>query len=196
MKTLSKIAKLFDVIAILYFVYMCGMMLFSSAFLLFANNNSTNSVTFENASFTLAPHIGFDLGSMKVTTLIVAVGTVLFGALSLVLIRRILKPIKNGNLFDISICKSLRQLGVLKLVSGAVMTAVSYFSQRALYSNIGFGNIFLSDSIVGCNVKYNLEFDFIITAVMIFVLSYVFLYGAKLQSRVNEIQNNEEISLS
>ncbi len=122
------------------------------------------------------------------TGIILAIGAVVawLGILSVKAVRAMLAPMKEGQPFHSEVSANLRKLGVLSAVIGVAanaMKAIALFSTAALCD---IGSLLTSEKIthVGINVDFDLTF-LVLTAVL-FLLAYIFRYGAELQQLSDE----------
>ena len=88
-------------------------------------------------------------------------------------LRYILRPMKEGQPFQNGISLKLRKLALVSLVGGAV----SAFDMKALFN---------SDLLLDYSHMYNINITFLIMAIILYILSYVFKYGEALQKESDE----------
>lgn len=101
-------------------------------------------------------------------------------------IRGILAPMKEGLPFDEKIEGHLRKLGWL-IIAGGVISQVSGVVLRGNFlPGYDLGALFLSDKITHVTTGYSVDGTFLIYALVVFLLSYVFRYGAELQKLSDE----------
>ncbi|MBQ1319623.1 MAG: DUF2975 domain-containing protein [Solobacterium sp.] len=102
------------------------------------------------------------------------------------MVKQILKPMKEGRPFDESIADSLRRLGHVVLASGIVSCVLAYLSQAAMLGVIDYKELFNPALVTGVDIRSSFSFDFIIVALALYLMSYVFRYGSELQRESDE----------
>ena len=120
---------------------------------------------------------------------------VLFGCLSAAVwvyafgqLRKLLAPMKDGQPFCEATCTALKRLAdcVLALgIIGNVGRIVTVSSTLAIYrlSDVTQGGAITA---VSANQELSMDFSFVVTACVIFLLSYIFSYGQALQRESDE----------
>ncbi|MBQ1355243.1 MAG: DUF2975 domain-containing protein [Solobacterium sp.] len=102
------------------------------------------------------------------------------------MVKQVLKPMKEGRPFDESIADSLRRLGHVVLASGIVSCVLAYLSQAAMLGVIDYKELFNPALVTGVDIRSSFSFDFIIVALALYLMSYVFRYGSELQRESDE----------
>jgi hypothetical protein len=163
---------------------------------------------FRKAMLTAQLDGGIDLGdislvltdsSMKFSlidwnTLTISMMTALVSALvicvivwyGITLLLRVIAPMKEGRPFESGVSGQITKLAWVVLVGGAVSEAASYVAR---YVEIkAFDVTALFDSSVVTGYTYNGVFDtsFVASAIVLFLLSYIFRYGEGLQRESDE----------
>ena len=100
--------------------------------------------------------------------------------------RRILAPMKEGLPFDESVSKNLKNLGILTLIGGGVWSAAKAILEATAYNVYEISEMFRPERITGVELEIMLDTTFLIIAAVIFLLSYIFKYGAELQKLSDE----------
>lgn len=101
-------------------------------------------------------------------------------------VRKILAPMKEGLPFDESVSKNLRNLGILTLIGGGVWSVTKVVLDTATYNACQISEMFRPERITGVELEVTLDTTFLIIAAVIFLLSYIFKYGAELQKLSDE----------
>lgn len=101
-------------------------------------------------------------------------------------IRSILLPMKEGLPFAEQSSAGFRQLGIWVLVNGGLVLLSQYFISGAVSRAYDLAELFLSDKISAVTSYYSFDLSFVILAVVLFGLSYVFRYGQELQKLSDE----------
>ena len=101
-------------------------------------------------------------------------------------VRKILAPMKEGLPFDESVPKNLRNLGILTLIGGSVWSVTKVVLDTTTYNAYQISEMFRPERITGVELEVTLDTTFLIIAAVIFLLSYIFKYGAELQKLSDE----------
>ena len=100
--------------------------------------------------------------------------------------RQILKPIAQNQPFHPSISGNLKKLGWLQIFGGiatGLIELVEFITIACCYDLPG---LFLSDKIVSMECNYVIDLNFLFTAMICFLASYIFRYGTELQQLSDE----------
>lgn len=108
------------------------------------------------------------------------------GAYAIKLIRNILKPMKQGLPFHSAVSGSLKKLGWLSLFGGIVTNGVSILAQNLIVRGFNLTELFTSEVITKVTFNYSFDLTFLLVAAGLFLLSYIFHYGAQLQQLSDE----------
>lgn len=118
--------------------------------------------------------------------------SLVFSAISLVicvygigLIRRVLEPVKEGRPFDKGISETIKKLAWVALIGGAVIQICESITKIAEIKAYDFA-AFFSETVTGLSFNGMIDCGFIVTACVLFLLSYVFRYGEELQRESDE----------
>lgn len=148
----------------------------------------TTSLDFGGIRFQLAEGVQqgstgtvFFLGSLIVGTAGLAVFVLMIRN-----IRSILAPMKEALPFDRAVAQGFRKLGILAIAGGLLDLILEYFVNGSLVRSLDLAELFLSDRITSVTTYYNFDFTFVITALVLFGLSYIFRYGEELQQLSDE----------
>lgn len=101
-------------------------------------------------------------------------------------IRGILKPMKEGKPFDENIADYLKRLGWLTIANGVLAELGELVVTGNLLPGYDLGALFLSDQITQVTTSHSFDATFLVYAVVLFLLSYVFRYGTELQQLSDE----------
>ena len=100
--------------------------------------------------------------------------------------RKILLPMKEGLPFDESVYKNFRKLGFFTLIGGGLISAGRVLIDTISYRAYEVQNLFISDKIIECRLEPRIDLGFILIALVFFLMSYIFRYGAELQKQSDE----------
>lgn len=149
-----------------------------------------NTLRFGSASFTLSPDVSAaaaDVGIFYlVAGLIIGLLGLVLAILSIRCVRRILAPMKEGLPFAREVAENFQKLGWLTILGGVLDLVMELVLDGSLIRAYDLGALFLSDKITAVNVNYVLDFSFVLLALILFGLSYVFRYGQELQQLSDE----------
>lgn len=100
--------------------------------------------------------------------------------------RKILLPMKEGLPFDESVYKNFRKLGFFTLIGGGLISAGRVLIDTISYRAYEVQNLFIRDKIIECRLEPRIDLGFILIALVFFLMSYIFRYGAELQKQSDE----------
>ena len=116
---------------------------------------------------------------------IVGMAVVLVG---IKMLREIIAPMKEGGPFVEGISIKMRNFGIFTLVAGVVGNIIEltmwHIAQRILLSAVTAPEIYAQD--LRMNYEYVIDGNYIVFALFIFLLSYIFKYGEELQKQSDE----------
>jgi hypothetical protein len=121
-----------------------------------------------------------------IVTLAAAIIALIVVWLCLKKLREILVPMKGGRPFDAGISEKIRQLALTVLIGGGVaeicravgaVFEIKAYDLNALFNNPSFEHI---------TFNYGISLWFVVVALVLFFLSYVFRYGEELQRESDE----------
>lgn len=102
------------------------------------------------------------------------------------ILRNIFKPIIAGEPFHTTIFLNLKKLGWISIIFGIISGSFSIVESLVLYYGYDLGTILINENITKVMPQFTFELDFILVSAVIFLLSYIFKYGAQLQQQVDE----------
>lgn len=102
------------------------------------------------------------------------------------IIRKILRPMKEGRPFDTSMADSLKKLGWLVLIGGTVEAILKAVSETVILGAYDLSQLINMNAASKVTVSYFFDATFIIFAFVLFLLSHVFRYGEELQRESDE----------
>lgn len=117
---------------------------------------------------------------------LLSVALICFVIYAIKVARRILAPMKEGLPFDESVSENLKNLGILTLIGGGVWSAAKAILEATAYNVYEISEMFRPERITGVELEVTLDTTFLIIAAVIFLLSYIFKYGAELQKLSDE----------
>ena len=102
------------------------------------------------------------------------------------LFREILSPMKAGRPFEKGISEHLKKVGWAVLIGGLLSELVGIGARLLLIKAYSLHELFSSSVIAKTEFVFTMNFDFVLLACAIFLLSYVFTYGQVLQQDSDE----------
>ena len=199
MKRMKKIASILDAIfrivyycTIAAFVFTCIMLLLlwwlylidSDLLKLFRTELTFGSISFTVAdSVTATRNTGFLF--MLSGTIYALVELPVFW-MTFSSIRGILAPMKEGRPFDSSIARYLKRLAWLTIVNGILTQIIQNVLTGNTLAVYDLNELFLSDKITGVSVTHSYDLSFLIYALILFLMSFVFRHGTELQKLSDE----------
>lgn len=127
--------------------------------------------------------------AQQITTL-AAMALMLLGsggaAYAIKLIRNILKPMKDGQPFHACVSANLKKMAWLSLLGGIAANVVKILMQIALVRGFNIAELLSNDKITKITFNYSFNLTFVLVAAILFLLSYIFRYGAELQQLSDE----------
>ena len=105
---------------------------------------------------------------------------------SLRAIRRVLKPISEGNPFSEAISGDIRKLGFASLVIGAVYNVIGLIETVNVIKNYHLDSIVDGGYVRAITSNYEFDFTFVIVFLVLLMVSYIFSYGRELQDLSDE----------
>ena len=93
---------------------------------------------------------------------------------------------KEGLPFDESISKNLKNLGILTLIGGGIWSVAKVIIDTTTFYAYRVSELFRPEIITHVELSISLDTTFLVIATVIFLLSYIFRYGAELQKLSDE----------
>ncbi len=152
-------------------------------------NEIMNTLTFGNLEFFVKEGV-IPSTNFAITYILTMGGILLLCAITscvcFKIIRNILKPIIAGEPFHTTIFLNLKKLGWISIIFGLVSGVFSVVESLVLYYGYDLGTILVNENITRVVPQFTFELDFILVSAVIFLLAYIFKYGAELQQQVDE----------
>lgn len=130
-----------------------------------------------------------DLPHIKVSIIVMLLGGIVGAAAiwyCLRVLRQILSPMKDGTPFASGIAAQVRKLGWTVLIGGVVAEigrAVAHLFEIRAYH---LEQLLDPNAVSSISYNYSVSLWFVVTALILFFLSYVFRYGEELQREADE----------
>lgn len=128
------------------------------------------------ATWKISTFISLVFGTMTLAVFVYTVG----------LIRKVLEPMKEGRPFHAGISELIKRLAWVALIGGAIVRVCQTAAEIAEIKAFEFTALFNEKLFTGYSFNYMIDINFIVTAGVLFFLSYVFRYGEALQQESDE----------
>lgn len=130
-----------------------------------------------------------DLANIKLSIIVMLIGAILASAATwycLRVLRELLVPMKEGRPFAAGVSGKVRKLAWTVLIAGAITEAGRALSD--VFQVRAYQVVQLVDGSAVASVSYNYSINlwFVVTALILLFLSYVFRYGEALQQESDE----------
>ena len=184
-----KIAEVMAIVgAIILIVFDLLFLIFSASGTLEISDGVVIGVTFGKTRLVLATGAEGDVYEFVKAYTVMCTGAVVMLAVAYAgirLFRKILAPMKEGAPFAEGISRDIKRFGIFTLIAGIAGGAVQF--ALSLIVNAIFSALAKSGTLVSETLDYlTVDGNFILVAVVAFLLSYVFKYGEELQRQSDE----------
>ena len=145
-------------------------------------------VSFGSLKFSVVPGIVKHELDIKLAlfNIVVVLCILVFGCFTIKIIRNILRPMAKARPFDMTVARNLRKLSYLSLTGGAAVSAATLHMEKTFFQAYDFQTLFLSDKITACTANYTFDCNFLLIFAVLYLLSFIFQYGAELQRQSDE----------
>ena len=128
------------------------------------------------------------LNSQMFLIFVLIAGIVILGVVFMILqlFCRIFDPMRKGRPFEKSVSSNLKKIALLVLCGGTVWEVLKNMIIVYVTKAIDITEILLNEYIVNVNVDVNFNAVYIIFAILLWLIAYVFEYGAMLQQESDE----------
>ena len=135
------------------------------------------------------PAAWLDIPNIKTCIIVMLVGTILAAAAAwycLRVLREILAPMKGGTPFAAGVADKVRKLGWTVLIGGAVTEIGHMISEIFEVRAYRVQELLNAECFTSVSYDYSIDLWFVVTALILFFLSYVFRSGEALQKESDE----------
>lgn len=162
--------------------------------LLFAWNSGLpgirNTISLGNVALKLGDETAVAETVLIPNMIITMVGAALMVAIvfyGMSVLKNILRPMKEGRPFDVSVSDGIRKLGYLVLAGGVVRQTVEFVTDRLFLGDFELlRSLFKEGAVEGISYQFHFSLSFIFVAIILFLLARVFRYGEELQRQSDE----------
>ena len=140
-------------------------------------------------NLTGAESVYLDYASIKLSIIVMLVGTILVSAATwycLRVLRGILAPMKEGKPFAEGISGKVRRLAWAVLIGGGVAEFGKLISDVSMVRAYQVERLVNPELVESFTYNYSMDLWFVIAALILFFLSYVFRCGEELQKEADE----------
>lgn len=102
-------------------------------------------------------------------------------------VREIIAPMKLARPFEQGLSKKIKKLGYVVLVSGTIIELFEVFSMFILVEKYNFDMIFDKSIVESIHFDFKIHISFVIVALSLFFISFIFAYGEELQKENDEL---------
>ena len=135
---------------------------------------------------TLAPGIGHQ----SYLSVLMSMGTVLISVVMLLVFihyfRQMLAPVKEGRPFHDTVSRTLKKLAWVEIALGILYNALTVGEAVMINHLYPLEALFSESGVMDIRGYYELDLSFLVTAGVMFLLAYIFSYGAELQKLSDE----------
>ncbi|MCR4955641.1 MAG: hypothetical protein K6A30_03040 [Lachnospiraceae bacterium] len=124
---------------------------------------------------------------MSVVDLVVAFAKIVVIIISIHLVRKVLEPMKEGRPFEKGMDKQITVIGWMSLGVGFFGNVMEIFNEIQMSRMIHTDDIFNMKNVLNVTWKYSFDWKFILVAIGILLMSFVFHYGEELQKESDEM---------
>lgn len=188
-KTLDRVFKVLRVLVIVAGVITLAAMVLLGAVQLLTPETVAQTedvLILGSVELSLAPGVG----TQSLLPVLMAMGAVLVCiAMLLVFIhyfRQMLAPIREGKPFHHTVSKSLKKLAWVEIALGIVYNVLTVGEAVLVNRLYPLEALFSGSSVTGIGTYYELDLSFVLSAAVLFLLAYIFSYGAELQKLSDE----------
>lgn len=102
------------------------------------------------------------------------------------IIRKILKPMKEGRPFDTDVSASLKTLARIVLFGSILVTILNAAGDFFVMQSVDLTQFFNQDVVNHLDIRIHFDLTYLLFAGVLYLLSYIFRYGEELQKQSDE----------
>lgn len=102
------------------------------------------------------------------------------------IVRKFIAPMKDGNIFDASVPKAIKDLAYYVFIGGLLAEICNTLGSFLIMFGYDIDSLFNYAVVKTYSLNFEINGNFIVYAAIIYLFSYVFKYGAELQTQVDE----------
>ena len=123
---------------------------------------------------------------MFLISMVLGTGCVVLFKIGVKYMKDILTPMSKGQPFNEIAARNMKKLALLSAIQGVLFNCIGMAERIAFTYGYELDNLLKSEKVVEVNVNYEIDFSFLIATAVLLLLSYVFHYGAELQTLSDE----------
>jgi len=120
------------------------------------------------------------------TTMVMALIAIAVTCYLIKVLRKVLKPMINGQPFDGTVSTNIKKLGITIIVGGLIIDIIKTVGSNMAFYMYDAASLFLSDNISKVTINSEISLTNVLVGVLVIMLSYVFRYGEELQQQADE----------
>ena len=130
-----------------------------------------------------------DMGSIKLSIIVMLVSALITCAVAwycLKKLREIMIPMKDGRPFEAGVGSQIRRLAFTVLIGGGIAEVCRTVANAFEVKAYDLSKLFNPDVVKGISFDYDISLWFVIVALVLLFVSYIFRYGEDLQRESDE----------
>ena len=130
-----------------------------------------------------------DMGSIKLSIIVMLVSALITCAVAwycLKKLREIMVPMKDGRPFEAGVGSQIRRLAFTVLIGGGIAEVCRTVANAFEVKAYDLSKLFNPDVVKGISFDYDISLWFVIVALVLLFVSYIFRYGEDLQRESDE----------
>lgn len=108
------------------------------------------------------------------------------GCVMLKLLQKLIAPMKEGEIFHPDVATNIKRLAIYVLAGGFITEIIGFAGEAVSLSVFDTSSLFNAETVASHSVSFELNGNFVVYSAIIYLLSFVFKYGAELQAQVDE----------
>lgn len=130
-----------------------------------------------------------DMGSIKLSIIVMLVSALITCAVAwycLKKLREIMVPMKDGRPFEAGVGSQIRRLAFTVLIGGGIAEVCRTVANAFEVKAYDLSKLFNPDVVKGISFDYDISLWFVVVALVLLFVSYIFRYGEQLQRESDE----------
>ena len=102
------------------------------------------------------------------------------------ILRKLISPVIEGNIFHPAVAENIKKLAIYVLIGGFISELLNFAGSAVVLAAYDLSAMFNEGLVANHSLTFEMNDNFIVYAGIIYLLSFVFKYGAELQAQVDE----------
>ena len=102
------------------------------------------------------------------------------------ILRKLISPVIEGNIFHPAVAENIKKLAIYVLIGGFISELLNFAGSAVVLAAYDLSAMFNEGLVANHSLTFEMNDNFIVYAGIIYLLSFVFKYGAELQTQVDE----------